>query len=211
MLLRNTEAADAMDEGRNPWTTLSREVCYENRWIRVWHHDVLTPAGRQGVYGVVEFRSTAVGVVPVDDDGCTWLVGQYRYPLDRFSWEIPEGGAAPDADPAAEALRELEEETGLAAGHVTELMRMHLSNSVTTESAVAFVAWGLAQGDSAPEETEELSVRRVPLREAFEMAMDGRITDSLSIAALMKLRLLHDAGSLPEDLARRVAEGFAAV
>lgn len=197
-----------MSQDDNPWTMLSREIRYENPWIRVVHHEVLNPRRRPGIYGVVEFRNRAVGVIPVDQDGCTWLVGQYRFPLGRYSWEIPEGGAPDGSSPAESALRELREETGLVAGTLTELLRLDLSNSVTDETGVVFLATSLTPGPPAPEETEQLAVRRVPLGQALAEVMDGRITDSLSVTGLMKLKLLADAGGLPAGVLDCVRRGL---
>ncbi|MFM2044911.1 MAG: hypothetical protein RLY86_3487 [Pseudomonadota bacterium] len=204
-------------DGSNPWTIRSADLRYENPWIRVVHHEVLNPAGSPGIYGVVRFRNRAVGVVPVDRDGHTWLVGQYRFPLDRYSWEIPEGGAPEGQSPADAANRELAEETGLTARHLMEIGLADLSNSVSDETGFLYVAWDLTAGVADPEETERLSLRRLPLREALAMAMDGRITDSLSQIALMKLRLMADrahgaadgAADLPDELRRALRAGFA--
>ena len=146
----------------------------------------------------MHFKQRAVGIVPLDDEGCTWLVGQWRYTLDAWSWEIPEGGA-PAGEPALDAARrELAEETGLAAARWTPLLELHTSNSVTDEHAVAYLARGLTPGPDAPDETERLALRRVPLDEAVDMVLDGRITDALAMAALMKVQLLRSRGELPE-------------
>lgn len=174
----------------NPWTTLSTRVAYENPWIRVEHHDVLNPAGKKGIYGLVRFQNLAVGVVPVDEEGYTWLVGQYRYALNRYSWEIPEGGCPVGTDPLDTARRELAEETGLRADNWTRLLDFHLSNSVTDEFGVAYLATGLTLGPAAPEETEELALRRLPLSEAIAMVLNGEITDAVSVMALQRVALL---------------------
>ncbi|HYC04770.1 MAG TPA: NUDIX hydrolase [Azospirillaceae bacterium] len=195
----------------NPWKTLSRETRYENPWIRIEHHAVLNPAGRPGIYGVVRFRSQAVGVLPIDSEGHTWLVGQYRYPLDRYSWEIPEGGAPLGTDPADTARRELIEETGLRAGRLLEFLRMDLSNSTTDETAFSYLAWDLERGEAEPEETEQLKLRRVRLAEALAMAKRGEITDSISVASLLRLKVMADDGELPEGLRDAVARGLAPV
>ncbi len=174
----------------SPWKTNSITVPYENPWIRVEHHDVLNPAGNPGIYGLVKFKNHAIGIVPVDEEGFTWLVGQYRYALGSYEWEIPEGGCPVGTDPLATAKRELKEETGLVAQKWTELLEFHLSNSVTDEYGVAYLAEGLTQQEAAPEETEELAIRRLPLREAIAMTLDGRIRDALSILALQRVALL---------------------
>ncbi len=196
------------DDTRNPWTVHAAETRYSNPWITVVHHEVTNPGGGPGIYGVVRYRNHAVGAIPVDADGATWIVGQYRFPLGRYSWEIPEGGAPDGTPPLETAVRELREETGLSAGRWLELMRMDLSNSVTDEEATLYVAWDVVAGDSAPEETERLAVRRLPLGEAVAMAMDGRITDAMSVAGLIKLKLLALEGGLPADLMARVRRGL---
>jgi tRNA pseudouridine65 synthase len=186
-----------MDRFRNPWQTLETGVAYDNPWIRVEHRRVINPAGREGIYGTVHFKNRAIGVIPVDAAGNTWLVGQHRYPLDAWSWEIPEGGCPLADDPVATAHRELREETGLRAGKMTEIMRLHLSNSVSDEEALIYLAEDLSEGVAAPEDTERLELRKVPLRDALRMVMDGAITDSMSVAGLLKLAHL---GRVPEPV-----------
>ena len=170
----------------NNWKTLDTAVPYENPWIRVEHRDVLTPAGTPGIYGVVQFKNKAIGIVPVDDEGFVYLVGQYRYTLEEYSWEIPEGGSPEGEDPLATAKRELKEETGLTAAQWQPLGRVHTSNSVTDEEGFMFLAQGLTAGEAQPEDTEELALRRVPLAEAVEMVMRSEITDSISICGILK-------------------------
>ena len=145
----------------------------------------------------MHFRQRAVGVVPLDEEGHTWLVGQWRYTLDAWSWEIPEGGAPAGETALDAARRELAEETGLSAARWSPLLELHTSNSVTDEHAVAWLARGLTPGAAAPDETERLVVRRLPFGEALEMVLDGRITDALAMAALMKVELLRARGALP--------------
>lgn len=189
------------DKTGNPWTILLTKPIYENPWVRVVEHDVLNPKGKPGIYGVVHIRHIATGVIPIDADGCTTLVGQYRFPLKQYSWEIPEGGGKPDVPPLESAQRELLEETGLTARRWHPLLTMHLSNSITDEVAHTFLAWELEQGMAEPEDTEELALRRVPFAEAYAMAMRGEITDSMAVASLLKARLLALDGALPADLA----------
>jgi ADP-ribose pyrophosphatase len=177
-------------EENNPWTTLERKEVYDNNWINVNEHQVLNPSGGPGIYGVVHFKNTAIGVLPLDEDNNTWLVGQYRYPMQAYSWEIPEGGGALGVDPLIGAKRELLEETGLIATEWTEIQRMYLSNSVSDELAVIYIARGLTMTEAEPEETEQLVLKRLPFEEAYEMVMDGRITDSMSIAAILKTKIL---------------------
>jgi ADP-ribose pyrophosphatase len=177
-------------EENNPWTTLERKEVYDNNWINVNEHQVLNPSGGPGIYGVVHFKNTAIGVLPLDEDNNTWLVGQYRYPMQAYSWEIPEGGGALGVDPLIGAKRELLEETGLVATDWTEIQRMYLSNSVSDEMAVIYVARGLTMTEAEPEETEQLIIKKLPFEEAYQMVMDGRITDSMSIAAILKTKIL---------------------
>ena len=172
------------DKSINPWRTLSSERVYENPWIRIREDRVMRPDGEPGIYGVVHYKNVAVGVLPVED-GHTYLVGQYRYPLEQYSWEIPEGGCPEGEEPLDAARRELKEETGFEAGNWRLIGEAHLSNSVADEYAVWFLATDLTSGEREPEGGEVLEVRRVPVREALEMALDGRITDVLSQVALM--------------------------
>lgn len=173
----------------NPWRTLSSRPIYENAWIRVREDHVLRPDGQPGIYGVVEMKGLAIGVVPLHDDGTVTLVGQHRYPLDEYCWEIPEGGCPPEEAPEEAARRELEEETGLTAGRLEPLGgRAHLSNSVTNEVGYLFVATELTPGSPRPEGTEVLATLRLPLQEAVDMVQRGAITDSLSMIALLLLK-----------------------
>jgi len=180
---------DRFDNDRsNPWTTLASRLVYENPWIRVREDRVTRPDGAPGVYGVVEFKNIAVGVLPVDERGRVWLVGQYRYPLGAYSWEIPEGGGPEHELPQTTAERELREETGLRAAELELVATVHLSNSVSDETGFIFRATGLAQGDHEPEGTEKICARRFEWQEAWAMLRRGEITDSLSVIAL-----LHEA------------------
>jgi len=174
------------DSHPNPWVTRSLDVVYDNPWIRVTHRSVTNPSGSEGIYGVVHFKNIAIGIVPLDQNGNTWLVGQYRYTLNRYSWEIPEGGCPQGTDPLDSAKRELEEETGLTAREWIPLMEMHTSNSVTDEYGVAFIARDLHEGVPMPEETEKLQLRKLPFQEAFQMVLSGEITDALSAMAIYK-------------------------
>jgi 8-oxo-dGTP pyrophosphatase MutT (NUDIX family) len=184
-----------MNDRSNPWTRLSSKIVYENPWIRVEDHAVLDPSGRTGQYGKVCFKARAIAVLPLDEHGCTTLVGQYRYMVDEYSWELPMGGADPHETPRQAGERELREETGLIAAEWQLLMRIHTSNSVTDEVAHVFLARGLRQGRTAPESTEQLSIARMPLAEAHARVLSGEITDALSVAAILRVstdRSLHD-------------------
>lgn len=181
---------------KNTWTTLGSELKFETPWISVTQYDVLNPAGKPGIYGVVSFKNLAIGVLPLDEKGNTWLVGQWRYPLKQYSWEIPEGGGKHGVPPIDTAIRELKEETGLVAANYRELCRIHTSNSVCDELGIIFLATGLTQTEAEPEESEDLVIKKVPFREAFQMVMAGEITDSLSMVAIMKAKLLMDSGEI---------------
>lgn len=185
----------------NPWTLLDSEERYANAWIRLEHRRVLKPNGEPGVYGIVRFRKLAVGVLPLHADGSVALVGQWRVPLDAYSWEIPEGGAEPGESPEACAARELEEEAGLVAGCLQEVLRMHLSNSVTDEAAVCYLATDMRPGRFAPDDTEVLQHRRAPFMEVLAEVLDGRITDSLTVATVLRVHHMATTGALPADLA----------
>ena len=176
------------DATENPWRTLSSRLVYDNPWISVREDEVVRPDGEPGIYGVVHYKNVAIGVLAIEEEH-VYLVGQYRYPLERYSWEIPEGGCPEGEEPLRAAQRELREETGLEATRWRMLGEAHLSNSVSDEYAVWFLATGLARGEARPEGTENLEVRRVPLREALGMALDGGITDALSVLALTSYAL----------------------
>jgi 8-oxo-dGTP pyrophosphatase MutT (NUDIX family) len=181
-----------------PWTRRTRRVAYENPWITIWHDEVIRPDGEPGIYGVVHFANLAVGVLALDDTGQVPLVGQYRYALGRYSWEIPEGGVPAGESALDGARRELREETGVEAGHWIELCRSHLSNSVSDEEAVLFLATGLSHGVATPDGTESLVVRWVPFDEVLAMTLDGRITDAMTILAVHRAAIARLSGADPE-------------
>jgi 8-oxo-dGTP pyrophosphatase MutT (NUDIX family) len=169
----------------NPWKTLETKDIYDNSWINIREDQVINPSGGKGIYGVVHFKNKALGIVPVDDDGNTWLVGQYRYALNEYSWEIPEGGGPLEDDLLTSAQRELQEETGFTATSWTKLCRLHTSNSVTDEEGFIYLAEGLQPGPAKPEETEELEIRKLPISDAVAMIFKGEITDAISIIGLL--------------------------
>ena len=179
-----------MQTETNPWKIKDSTQVYSNKWISVTEHQVVNPSGNEGIYGVVHFKNTAVGVFPLDDENNTWLVGQYRFPLNKYCWEIPEGGAPAGEDPKVGAARELEEETGLRASSYTKIVEMHLSNSVSDEYAVVYLAQGLTQHTATPEDTEQLTIKKLPFEEVYQMVLRGDITDSMSVAAILKVKLI---------------------
>jgi len=172
-----------------PWTRLSSRDVYDNAWIRVREDQVLRPDGSPGIYGVVHFKNIAVAVVPLDADGNVILVGQHRYPFDRYFWEVPEGGCLPDREsPAEAAARELREETGFTAARWDYLGTLELSNSVSDEIAHLYLARDLRPGAQAQDGTESIIVKRIPFVEAWRMAMEGDLTESLTVASLARAR-----------------------
>jgi 8-oxo-dGTP pyrophosphatase MutT (NUDIX family) len=175
----------------NPWSTLSSREVYDNKWIQIEEHQVINPAGGKGIYGKVHFKNKAIGIVALDENNNTWLVGQWRYPLNEWSWEIPEGGGPNEDEVLLSAKRELKEETGLTANRWTMIQRAHLSNSVSDEEGFLFLAEDLTQGESQLEETEaDLKVWKLPFADALAMVLDGKITDSLTVMGLLKVARL---------------------
>lgn len=173
---------------KNPWKTRSSKFLYENPWISLREDQVTNPGGGKGIYGVVSMKNKAIGIIPLDKDGNTWLVGQYRYTLDEYSWEIPMGGGPLHENILDAAKRELKEETGLIAQSWQQIMRIHTSNSVTDEEGFVFVAKDLTEGNMDTEETEELSLKKIPFLEAYQMAMQGQITDAISLCGILKVK-----------------------
>ena len=176
-------------EANGPWKTIKSEQVYDNNWIRITHNDVLNPSGNEGIYGVVHFKNKAIGILPLDEDYNTWIVGQHRYPLNEYSWEIPEGGGALDVDPIESAKRELKEEVGIKAEKFTLIQRMHLSNCVSDEVALLYVAQGLTFHESEPDDDEELVVKKVPFEELYQMVVRGEVTDAMALAAVTSCKV----------------------
>jgi ADP-ribose pyrophosphatase len=177
----------SVDADKNPWRTVSTVVAYENEWISVEHNEVTRPDGKPGVYGVVRFRNRAAAIVPLSEDGYTWLVGQFRYTTNSYSWEVPEGGVPYDEDLVEGSARELREETGITAKKLVQVNRCHLSNSVTDEAAFVFVATDLSYGEAEPEGTEDLQVRKIRFVDALSMVDSGEISDGFSVIALLSV------------------------
>lgn len=170
------------------WTELDRTLKYENPWIKVTESKILNPNGGEGIYGVVDFKNFAIGVIPIDEEGNTWIVGQERFPFEgKYTWEIIEGGGPKDVDPIESAERELLEEAGIKAQDWQLIQEMDLSNSATTETAVIYVARDLSFFEAQPEETEELKIQKLPFVELYKMVVSGEIMDSLTVVAVFKL------------------------
>jgi 8-oxo-dGDP phosphatase len=169
------------------WKKLASRTVYENDWMTVYEDHVINPGGGENMYGYVHFKNRAVAIVPLGPDDEIWLVGQQRYTLAAWSWELPMGGAASGESPLQAAKRELREETGLTAKRWTELMTLHTSNSITDEVGFVFLAAELSEGEPQFGETEDIEIRRLPLAEALAMVHAGEITDAISVAALLKV------------------------
>jgi len=184
---KDTEKLPTTD---NPWKQQSSKLVFDNPWLTLHEDEVINPGGGVSHYGKINFKNIAIGIIPLDEDNNTWLVGQYRYVPDCYSWEIPMGGGPLDIEPLESAQRELKEETGLIAEDWQELMKLHTSNSVTNERGLVYVARDLTQGETAFEETEELLIQKLSLDEAVERVLHGEITDSISVAGLLKLKHL---------------------
>ncbi len=179
-----------MTKEKNNWKKIKSKIAYENPWIEVQHHNVINPAGGEGIYGQVNFKNIAIGIVPIDENNNTWLVGQYRFPLEEYSWEIPEGGCPFSEEPLVAGKRELLEETGILAEKWTMISKIHTSNSVCNEVGFIFMAENLRYSEASPEETEDLQIKKVTLKEALHMVMENKITDSISIAGILKAAII---------------------
>lgn len=180
------------EQSFNPWKKIKEKVTYENPWIKVTHADVITPGGEKGVYGTVTYKNWAIGIIPLDEDHNTWIVGQYRYPLEAYSWEIPEGGGPIGESAIDTAKRELSEEVGLKAKKWDMIQTFHLSNSVSDEYGELFLAQDLEEFENHPDPEEDLAVKKLPFEEVFQMVLKGEITDSMSVMGILKVKYLID-------------------
>jgi 8-oxo-dGTP pyrophosphatase MutT (NUDIX family) len=197
-----TERPDWMAPKGRPWTSRTHEVAFDNPWLSLTLHDAVAPTGAPARYAAVRYKNLAIGVLPLFEDGTLVLVGQHRFPLMDYSWELPEGGAPLAEDPLEGARRELREEAGLEAAEWREIMAFQLSNSVTDERGHCYLATGLTAADREPDETEDLKLARVPFREALGLALNGEIKDMITLAALLRAYHMAREGELPEPLAR---------
>lgn len=193
---------EAKDKARQKWQCLSTETVFENPWLRLEASQCIAPTGHECHYGVVRFKNLAVGVVPLFDDGTVALVGQSRFALSAYSWEIPEGGVPFSEDPLEGAKRELREETGFVARHWQEILQLDLSNSVTDEAAICYLAWGLEAHEAKPDETESFEYVRIPFKDLLEAVIKGQVRDALTVASSLRLYHMLRSGTLDAALAR---------
>jgi 8-oxo-dGTP pyrophosphatase MutT (NUDIX family) len=185
-----------MDHHENPWKIKGQKEIYDNPRIHVTEYDIINPSGGKGIYGKVHYKNIAVGIIPLDEEMNTWLVGQFRFTLNKYSWEIPEGGGPLGTDALESAKRELIEETGLVAEEWIKLMDFELSNSVTDEKGVIFIARKLSMGSASPEETEDLQIKKIPFEEVYQMVVRGEITDGIAVMGILRIKLLLLEGKL---------------
>ncbi len=186
-----------MQSEENPWKINHEKNIYDNPWINVTEFQVINPSGNPGIYGKIHFKNKAIGILTLDENRNTYLVGQYRFPLNQYSWELPEGGGSLESSPLDSAKRELLEETGLKASSWTEILRMYLSNSVCDEEAIVYLAQNLEQFEAEPEETEQLIIKKMPFAEVYQMVCRGEITDAITVAAVLKVHILLTENRLP--------------
>lgn len=181
---------------RGSWKIKSTEEKYDNPWIKVTEHQVVNPGGGEGIYGEIHFKNIAIGIIPLDEEYNTWIVGQHRFPLDSYSWEIIEGGGKMGVDPIESAKRELAEEAGIIAEHYELIQKMHLSNSVSDEFGLIYIAKGLTFQESAPDIDEDLKIKKLPFNQLYRSVMNGDMTDSLTVAGVLKAKILIDQGAI---------------
>lgn len=185
---------EKLPEKANSWQCLKSKEVFDNPWIKVEAHDVINPNGGKGDYGVVHFKNKAIAIVPLDENLNTWIVGQWRYPLGRYSWEIPEGGGKLDVEPLDSAKRELLEETGITAHYWEKVLEMDLSNSVSDEMGYVFIARELEFGAAEPDEEEDLVMRKISFEELYQRTIQGEIRDGLAVAAILRVKLMINEG-----------------
>ena len=200
----DADAADWLAPHGAPWQAGAPRRVHDNPWFAVDVYDAVAPTGASATYYLLNCKNTATGVVPLHEDGTITLVGQWRFPFRRYSWELPEGGAPKHERPEAGAARELREEAGLVAADLRLILTMQLSNASSDEVAYLYLATGLTGAPTERDATEALSVARPHFREALAAAVDGRITDALTVAALLRLHHMAVEGELETEIARRL-------
>lgn len=181
---------------KSPWKILKSESKYKTPWIEIIHHDVITPGGSNGIYGCVIFQNIAVGVIALDKDYNTWLVGQFRFPLQKYTWELPEGGCPLDEVPLAAAQRELKEEVGITAKEWTLVQEMDLSNSATDEVSFTYVAKDIVLGEACQDDNEDITIKKLPFNEVYQMVLKGEIRDAISVAGILKVKQMINNGEI---------------
>lgn len=187
---------------RPRWKSLGESVLVDTPWMRVTRHPAVAPTGMTADYVVMRPRNVGTGVLPLHDDGTVSLVGQHRFTLMRYSWEMPEGGAPEGEDPFDAVRRELAEEAGLRAEHWRAALDMDLSNSITDERAMTWVAWGLTPAPLDPDPTEVIVSARVPFRDLLAEVARGAVRDSMTVATAYKAYHMAREGELPGALAQ---------
>ncbi|CAG5080600.1 NUDIX domain-containing protein [Parvicella tangerina] len=181
---------------KNPWQTKNKETRYETPWIKVTHHDVITPGGSEGIYGCIHFKNLAVGIIPLDEHLNTWIVGQYRYPIQRYTWEIPEGGCPIGTTPLDTAKRELQEEVGILAKSWKLIQELDLSDSASDEISYCYLAQDLTLGEPCQDDNEDITIRKLPFQQLFEMTEQGEIRDAISVAAIYKVQRMIERNEI---------------
>jgi ADP-ribose pyrophosphatase len=199
-ILKTRCALTDSDQQTDPFTLVTSTIAYENAWIKVEHQDVIRPDGNLGIYGIVHFANRAVAVLPIEPNGDVWLVGQWRRPLEAWSWEIPEGGVPFHEDLEAGARRELEEEAGLIAGTLLKVLELDVSNCVSDEVGYCYIAYDLTRGTLAPDPTEVLTLRRLHFTELLREIDEGLIRDGLTLATVLRAHQLALTNRLPQSL-----------
>jgi len=185
-----------------PWRDAGSTTLFENPWMRLTRHDATAPTGHKADYVVMRPQNMSVGVLPLHADGTVTLVGQQRFALMNWSWEMPEGGAPFSEDPLEGARRELAEEAGLAAAQWRLAYRAEMTNSITDERAMAWLAWDFTEVPIAPDETEIIRVARVPFGDLLREIGRGSIRDMFTLATALRAYHMAREGELPPELAK---------
>lgn len=189
------------------WRDAGSSVMFENPWMRLTRHEATAPTGLQADYVVMRPQNMSVGVLPIHEDGTITLVGQQRFALMNWSWEMPEGGAPFNEDPLEGAKRELAEEAGLEAVVWHPALKVEMTNSITDERAMAWLAWGLTPVPIAPDPTEIIRVARVPFGDLLRNVGNGAVRDMFTVATVLRAYHMAREGELPPELATAMLSG----